>query len=159
MQRRMFLASLVACLAHSAHAGETPPAPVKPTARDKCPVCGMFVAKYPDFLAQVIYQDRAYAMFDGAKDLFKYLVQLKQYAPARQAADIAAIYVTDYYALLPIEGKRAWYVIGSDMYGPMGRELIPFAKEAEGKAFLTDHKGKRLLRFEEVTAALLKELD
>jgi len=159
MQRRMFLASLLACLAHTAHAADSLFAPVTPTARDKCPVCGMFVAKYPDFLAQVIYPDRAYAVFDGAKDLFKYLVQLPQYAPTRQATDIAAIYVTDYYALLPIEGKRAWYVIGSDVYGPMGRELIPFAKEGEAKEFLADHKGQRLLRFKDVTAATLKELD
>jgi copper chaperone NosL len=159
MQRRRFLATLLAILARPVEGAEPPYPPVKPTTRDKCPVCGMFVAKYPDFLAQVIYRDQAYAVFDGAKDLFRYLMNLKLYAPTRLPADIAILYVTDYYALLPIEGKGAWYVIGSDVYGPMGRELIPFAKEPEAKEFFTDHKGKRLLRFAEVTAAVLKELD
>ena len=159
MERRTFLATLLALLAGRAQAADHQHPPVTPTARDKCPVCGMFVAKYPDFLAQVIYTDRGYAVFDGAKDLFKYLLNLRAYAPSRQSADIAAIYVTEYYALTPIDGRGAWYVMGSDVFGPMGRELIPFATEADAKEFLADHKGKRLLRFAEVTAAILKELD
>ena len=132
--------------------------PIKPSEKDKCPVCGMFVAKYPDFLAQVIYQDRSYVVFDGAKDLFKYLLNTGAYG-ARPASGIAAMYVTDYYALTPIDAKRAWYVLGSDVYGPMGRELIPFAKQPEAQEFLKDHKGTRLLRFEEVTIEVLKGLE
>ena len=31
--------------------------PAKPAAGDKCPVCGMFVAKYPDFLAEIVFKD------------------------------------------------------------------------------------------------------
>ena len=133
--------------------------PVTPKATDKCPVCGMFVTKYPDWVAQAIYRDGSYAVFDGAKDLFKYLFNLRTYAPGRTAADIVRLYVTDYYALTPIDGKQAHYVIGSDVLGPMGRELIPFAKDAEAREFLKDHKGKQLLRFGEVTADLVKGLD
>jgi copper chaperone NosL len=153
----MLAAVLVALLGGVAGAADYKP--VTATAKDKCPVCGMFVAKYPDFVAQVIYKDGAYAVFDGAKDMFKYLLNLRAYAPSRQPSDIGAIYVTDYYSLTPIDGKGAWYVVGSDIYGPMGRELIPFGSEAEAKEFLADHKGKRLLRFAEVTADVLKGLD
>jgi nitrous oxide reductase accessory protein NosL len=153
----LLLLLLVLVPAGAALAAEHPP--VKPTARDKCPVCGMFVAKYPDFVAEVIYRDGSYAVFDGAKDLFKYLLNPKAYAPTRQPADIEAIYVTDYYSLALIDGRRAWYVIGSDVHGPMGRELIPFGSEVEAKQFLFDHKGKRLLRFEEIAADVVKGLD
>ena len=45
----------------------------KPSAKDKCPVCGMFVAKYPDWLAAVRFRDGSHVFFDGAKDMFKYL--------------------------------------------------------------------------------------
>ncbi len=148
---------LLALLCATTRAAELKP--VVPTAKDKCPVCGMFVARYPDFLAQVIYTDGSYAVFDGAKDLFKFLLNLSTYAPARRLSDIGAIYVTDYYSLTPIDGKRAWYVLGSDVYGPMGRELIPFAGETDAKGFLVDHKGKRVLRFADVTAETLKELN
>jgi len=155
---RLLLAALLGNLAAGA-ARAADGAPVPPAAKDKCPVCGMFVAKYPDFVAEVVYADGGYAVFDGAKDLFKYLQNLRKYAPSRRAADIRAIYVTDYYALRLVDGKRAWYVSGSDVYGPMGHELIPFAAEAEGKEFLADHQGKRLLRFEDVTPDIVRELD
>ena len=74
-------------------------------------------------------------------------------------ADIAALYVTDYYSLTLVEGKAAWYVVGSDVLGPMGRELIPLAVEKDARQFMIDHKGKRLLRFGEVTADVVKGLD
>jgi len=157
MKRLLIAAAVVALLCGAAAAADYKP--VTPTAKDKCPVCGMFVAKYPDFLTQVIYKDGAYAVFDGAKDLFKYLLNLRVYAPSRQPSDIGAIYVTDYYSLSPIDGKGAWYVLGSDVYGPMGRELIPFGSEREAQAFMVDHKGKRLVRFADVTADVLKGLD
>jgi len=133
--------------------------PVAPKPTDKCPVCGMFVTKYPDWVAQAVYRDGSYAVFDGAKDLFKYLFNLRTYAPTKRAEDIAALYVTDYYSLTLVDGRAARYVVGSDILGPMGRELIPVAAEKEARQFMADHKGKRLLRFAEVTADVLKGLD
>ena len=53
--------------------------PVKPSEKDKCSVCGMFVAKYSDFLAEVIFKDGSTFFFDGTKDMFKYYFDLKKY--------------------------------------------------------------------------------
>lgn len=135
------------------------PAPQKAGPRDKCPVCGMFVAKYPDFAAQLIFRDGSRSHFDGAKDLFKYYLNLPRYAPARKPGDIVAMYVTNYYDLTFIDGFKAVYVEGSDVFGPMGRELIAFAKESEASEFMRDHKGKTLLRFKDITPALLRTMD
>jgi len=130
-----------------------------PGAKDTCPVCGMFVALYPDWTATVLYQDGHAHHFDGAKDLFKYLLNLPKYAPGHQQADIAAIGVTEYYGVARIDARAAWYVIGSDVLGPMGHELIPLATQAEAEDFQRDHKGKRRVRFDEVNPALLEQLD
>jgi copper chaperone NosL len=135
------------------------PKPVKPSAKDKCPVCGMFVAKYPDWVAQVTFKDGSLAYFDGAKDMFKYLFNLKKYNSSKKPADIRAIYVIDYYDLTFINGQEAYYVTESDIYGPMGRELIPFQKEADARGFMKDHKGKTVLKFREVTPEIVKGLD
>jgi copper chaperone NosL len=135
------------------------PTPLKAVKTDKCPVCGMFVAKYPDFLAQVIFRDGAYALFDGAKDMFKYYFNLKKYNPSKELSDIAVIYVTDYYSMNPTDGRKAYYVVESNVFGPMGKELIPFGKEPEAKEFLADHAGKKLIRFDAVTPDLIKGLD
>lgn len=156
--RILRIAVLVVLLTFSV-ALATEVAPVKPSTKDKCPVCGMFVAKYPDFLAQISFQDGSHAFFDGAKDMFKYYFDLHKYNPSQSLSKIAAIYVTDYYSLAAIDGRKAWYVIGSDVYGPMGRELIPFAREDEAREFMEDHGGGKVLAFEVVSPDVIAGLD
>lgn len=131
---------------------------IKPKPGDKCPVCGMFVAKYPDFVAEVIFKDGSYVVFDGAKDMFKYYQNMNKHT-RKVANDIGAVYVTDYYSLELVDGRTAYYVVGSDVHGPMGRELIPFGKRADAEEFRRDHKGRAILRFNEVTPAVIKGLD
>lgn len=131
----------------------------KPTAKDKCPVCGMFIFKYPDWTSVVIFKDGSRAFFDGPKDMFKYLLDLKRYNLSKKTEDIDAIWVLDYYAVSPINGRNAWYVLGSDVFGPMGRELIPLEKESGAKEFMKDHKGKKIIKFSEVTPEVIKSLD
>jgi nitrous oxide reductase accessory protein NosL len=138
-------------------AGETGLLKVGP--KDKCPVCGMFVARYPDWVGGVIFKDGSVEFFDGPKDLFKYYLNLKKYNPQKTKANIAAIYVTEYYDMKLIDARHAFLVIGSDVYGPMGRELIPFTTEADAKEFMKDHKGTQILRFEEITPRVMEGLD
>jgi copper chaperone NosL len=131
----------------------------KATAKDKCPVCGMFIFKYPDWTCVVTFKDGTQAFFDGSKDMFKYLFDLKRYNPSKKKEDIDVLWVKDYYTLSPIKAQEAWYVLGSDVFGPMGRELIPLEKESGAKEFMKDHKGKRILKFSEVTPEIIKALD
>ena len=133
--------------------------PVQPSKKDKCPVCGMFVYKYPDWLAEIIFKDGSVDFFDGAKDLFKYYFNLAKYNPGKNKKNIAAIYVMEYYDMQLIDARKAIFIIGSDVYGPMGHELIPFATEEDARAFMKDHKGKRILRFEAVTPRVIGKLD
>lgn len=161
MKRRLLL-QLFAAIPLAAAAG--PPAALPPIELPSpgenatCPVCGMFVARYPAWVATVLYRDGHAHHFDGAKDLFKYLFDLPRYAPDRSAAAIAAIGVTEYYNLDRIDARRAWFVIGSDVLGPMGHELVPLASEADAEAFVADHGGQ-VIRFEAVDAELLERLD
>ena len=130
-----------------------------PAAGDKCPVCGMFVAKYPDFLTQIVFKDGSHVFFDGVKDMMKYYFDLAKYNPSKQATDIVSILVTDYYSLKLIDGLTAYYVFGSNVYGPMGKELVPFVGEPEAKEFMKDHAGKSIYRFNDINSHLIKILD
>lgn len=159
MMKQLIVMAVVWCMlaATGAMAGErTPPVP---TARDKCPVCGMFVAKYPDWTASLVFRDGATYFFDGAKDLFKYYLNLSRYNAARKPSEVAAIHVKDYYSLAAIDGQKAFYVAGSDVLGPMGKELVPFLSQADAAGFMADHKGRQILRFRDITPALLRSLD
>jgi copper chaperone NosL len=133
--------------------------PPKISSSDKCPVCGMFVAKYPDFVDQIVFKDGTHAFFDGVKDMMKYYFDLPKYNPAKSRTDISHVLVTDYYSMKLIDGLQAFYVVGSDVYGPMGKELMPFKDEAAAKEFKVDHKGTAILMFKEITPELIKTLD
>ena len=157
--RAPVLAWLLVLMTMSATAPGEPVSVPDPGTRDTCPVCGMFVAKYPEWTATVLYKDGHAHHFDGAKDLFKYLLDLSRWAPGHDAADIAAVAATDYYSLERIAARGAWYVIGSDVLGPMGHELIPLRTREDAEEFMDDHAGRRILRFDEVTPQLLLDLD
>ncbi len=131
----------------------------KPGLKDTCPVCGMFVFKYPEWVATVLYKNGHAHHFDGAKDMFKYLHDLDKWAPGHELKNISSIGVTEYYGLTLIDAHKAYYVIGSDVLGPMGHELIPLATLEDAKEFLADHQGVKILRFDEVDKAIPDKLD
>lgn len=140
-------------------AGAAAPPEARPGPNDKCPVCGMFVAKYPEFVAGVVFRDGSRAWFDGVKDLMKFYFRPAAYQPGRQPEEITGIVVTDYYTLKQIDGRQAFYVVGSDVLGPMGRELIPLSTQEAAREFVRDHRGKDILRFQDITPAVIATLD
>jgi nitrous oxide reductase accessory protein NosL len=127
--------------------------------KDKCPVCGMFVYKYPKWVAMIEFADGSSYFHDGAKDMFKHYMNVAKYTPGKSRQEIASLSVTDYYAVTLIDAKEAFYVIGSNVFGPMGHELIPFKDQASAQEFLEDHKGTRILRFSDVSEETIKALD
>jgi len=133
--------------------------PRKPGKKDTCPVCGMFVARHPEWLAQIVFDDGSAVFFDGAKDLFKYRLARGDYDPGRAGLEMAAAFVTGYYDLKSVPAQEAWYVVGSDVHGPMGPELVAHATRAAAEEFMNDHGGCEIVRFDEVDAARLRSLE
>jgi len=143
----------------AAAAGEKQPQkyrPAAPAAADKCAVCGMFVAKYPGWIAEIIFKDGSAVFFDGPKDLFTCYFNIKKYVPQKSREDIAAMYVTSYYSGAFIDAATAFYVLGSDISGPMGKELIPCASREEAGEFMKDHKGEKILAFKQLSPRLFE---
>ena len=101
-----------------------------------------------------MFADGSREVFDGAKDLFRYWFDMRAFGGKKGQGDVAAVYMTDYYALEPIDGRTAFYVIGSDVYGPMGKELVPFARREDAEEFLRDHGGRKIVDFGEVAPEL-----
>jgi len=144
-------------LSARAGAGEVVVAPPGP--HSVCPVCGMFVAKYPEWVAAVVFKDGHTHYFDGAKDLFKFMREVGKFDSGHSAADIAIVAVTDYYGVKTLDARGAFFVVGSDVLGPMGHELVPLASRQDAEEFMADHKGKRILTFDQVGVEVLKTLD
>ena len=122
----------------------------------KCVVCGMFVAKYPKWASMMVVAGKEY-YFDGVKDMMKYYIFDGDFIYSRDK--ITQILVSDYYTIEAIPAKEAFYVVGSTIFGPMGHELIAFGSLKSAKVFSSEHNGREILKFTEITDKILMRLD
>ena len=129
--------------------------PKSPSKTDRCPVCGMFVAPYRDWVATLVFKHGSQLFFDGPKDLLRYYYALPTKNDPRTRAEIAGIYVTDYYSTKVVPIEEVFLVLGSDVTGPMGKELIPVAGAEAARTFARDHNGEQVISFEQLTPQLL----
>ncbi len=127
------------------------PSPPSPSASERCAVCGMFVGRHPSWVAAIEYSGGKTEYFDGPKDMFKRIFSLKpeSFTP----------FATDYYTLELKPAKDAWFVLGGDITGPMGKDLIPVFSEKNAKTFKRDHGASNILRYQEVNETLLGTLE
>ena len=146
---------LIICLVGLSSATALSAEPHKPGKKDRCPVCGMFVAPYPDWVTTIVLKDGKQIFFDGCKDLFRYYLKLPEGEGKGTKGEIAEIYVTEYYSTQLVPAENVFFILGSDVYGPMGKELIPVAKKKLAETFMLDHSGTQILRFNEITPDIL----
>lgn len=112
----------------------------------RCPICGMFVKNHPKW-ACMIEDNGKNIYFDGVKDMMKYITSSNK--------NYENMYVTDYFTTKKVDARRAYYVIGSDVYGPMGKELIAFESDEAAYNFKNDHFGKKVMLFSQLTDEVL----
>lgn len=131
----------------------------RPVPKDaRCPVCGMYPARYPRWAAQLVFEDGAAHFFDSPADLFHFMREPGRYDPERATDTVAASYLTDFISGDWIEAKDAVLVIGSTITGPMrGADLPAFASAAAAETFIAERGGK-LLRFDEVSEDVVAAL-
>ncbi|WP_025346282.1 nitrous oxide reductase accessory protein NosL [Sulfurospirillum multivorans] len=130
---------------------------------EKCPVCGMFVYKYPKWAARMNYSENGKPVshaFDGVKDLLKFYHAPSKWGNYTKHKDAElTILVSDYYTGDAIDGMKAFYVVGSDVVGPMGKEFIPFKTLTSAQTFMKDHKGLQVVEFSKIDEALVYAQD
>ena len=124
---------------------------------ERCPVCGMFVAKYPEWITRLEMSDGHIHSFDGVKDMMAYFNEPQKYGAA-EGVKAVKVLVKDYYTLDWVDGKTALYVIGGDVMGPMGHELVPFASREAAENFMNDHHGEKILSFADITPELIGKM-
>lgn len=124
---------------------------------ERCPVCGMFVGKYQEWLTRIEMSNGTWYTFDGVKDMMAYYYEPQKFG-AEPGAKPVSLIVKDYYTLDWIDGKSAFYIVGGDILGPMGHELIPFGTHDAAENFMTDHRGERILNFSDITKDLIDKL-
>ena len=95
--------------------------------------------------------------FDGCKCLFNFMFSMEQYDKSHSAEDIKVVFVKDFNTGEWLNAEGAHFVVGSDMMGPMGKELIPFADQAAAMKFHKEHGGS-MMTYAEITPEVMKSL-
>lgn len=132
------------------------PRPVPVDAR--CPVCGMFPARSPDWAAQVIFSNGDAQFFDSPLTLFVYLQDVNRYSVGRHASEIAASYVNDADRGGWILAINAFYVYSSNALGPMRAGNLPAFSSAAGAQRFASVRGGTVLQTSEIKSQLLRNM-
>jgi copper chaperone NosL len=115
----------------------------------ECPVCNMKLESSTLGPAAVVFKDGKVVGFDGPGDMFRYVLDPKKYG--FDAAGIKDLYVTEHGTKNFIDAKKALYVVGSDVSGGMGPEVVPFSKKDDAEKFKSEHHGKNVASYIQIT--------
>jgi copper chaperone NosL len=116
-----------------------------------CGNCGMKSLDYPQWhVKKVATQTAALSYYCSPRCMF---LQVNQANSPVNSTD--SLFVVEYYDQHFIDARKAYYVIDSDISGPMGSDLVPLADQKAASYFLEEHKGKKIVQFTEVTNEIL----
>ena len=125
---------------------------VAPTPETSCSVCGMYPARYPDHRSQLSDSNKEVHHFCSNQCLVNFLDAPKKYV--KTPAKVKSIWVS-------IPGEHSYeyamglyYLVGSTIMGPMGKEAIPYRNKATAEAAAKKHGGK-VFRFNALTPELI----
>ncbi len=118
-----------------------------------CGNCGMPSNEFPQFHAKIQSKDQKTVWFCSTRCMF--IGALKPGSPYEGASQRQ---VMDYYENKFIDAESAIYVMGSDVPGPMGADLIPHKDQQAAEEFMKEHQGKKMLKASEVNKEIIKEM-
>jgi len=120
----------------------------EPTEQDSCTVCGMPPAKYPQHHCQVLAMDDSTLHFCSTQCMVNYNADPAKYVKEPQQTKMA--WVTVYSDGMYDSAYGMYYVVGSGVDGPMGKEAIPFKLKSDAEDFVKANGGK-IVSFPELT--------
>ncbi len=130
---------------------------VKAAEDDVSPVCGMPLDKDPEWTSVIMFKDGKHVKLHGPKTMFVFCFNRTKYDSSHDKSDISTMHVIDYYSRKSIKAEEAYYVLGCNVTGPMGDDLIPLKDRASADKFREEHGGK-IFSFDEITPEVINKL-
>jgi len=123
----------------------------KPGKDDRCPVCGMFVHKYPKWAAGFTFQSGARYFHCCPKCMLHNLHHVPKYQPGEIRENVRQIWVTEYYTTKQTDAHEVLFVVGTSLVGPMGLDLIPVQGKPSTENLKRDYNGEFILTLDQIT--------
>ena len=119
------------------------------------------VYKEPKWVAKVDTRSGKSVYFCSPKSMFEFYQRPAKWfdVGVKNEKDFAQIVVTDYITVEPINARSAFYIYGSRATSPAGDDLVAIKGKDRAEKFAKDNGGKRILKFDEVSDALIRLLN
>ena len=124
---------------------------------DRCPVCAMFPARRPESAAAMALKSGETFYFCSNGCLLRTWLRPAAYIGKDRKA-IDRLVVRDYFSGTPIDARKATWVAGSDVIGPMGPAIIALGDAGQLAAFKKRHGGETVFSFDQIDDALWKRI-
>jgi nitrous oxide reductase accessory protein NosL len=119
------------------------------TASSRCDLCGMRLDPSSGWRSGGRAQSGAEVRFDSPKCLFSY---------HHREGGVRDPWFIEYYSQERRAGRDLFFVLGSDVQGSMGRDLVPVQGREAAERFSREHHGARVIPFDDVSAAIVEDL-
>jgi nitrous oxide reductase accessory protein NosL len=128
----------------------------KPGKKDRCPVCGMFAYKYPQWIAGFVFKSGKTFFHCCPKCMLHNLSHIPKYQPGETREQLKLIWVTEYYTTRKMAARDVLFVAGTQLVGPMGLDLIPVKGEAAADSLKRDYGGGLILTIDQITPEIIE---
>ena len=126
----------------------------EPTEKDSCTVCGMYPARYPKHKCQIWAKDGSTLHFCSTQCMVNFNADPSKYM--KEPAKTKMAWVTLYSDGMYESAFGTYYVVGSHVNGPMGKEAIPFKLKKNAEEFVAANGGE-IVGFSQLTPALVMD--
>lgn len=127
----------------------------KPGKDDRCPVCGMFVYKYPKWAVGFVFQSGARYFHCCPKCMLHNLCHVPKYQPGETRENVRQVWVTEYYTTKQMDAHDVLFVVGTNLIGPMGLDLIPVQGKMAAENLKRDYNGELILTLDQITMEII----
>jgi copper chaperone NosL len=117
--------------------------------RPRCAWCGMIVAEADGWRARGVGEDGQVLHFDAPKCLFRHRFD---------RGEVTSPQMVEYYSQELVRAEGLYFVLGSDLRSPMGRDIVPVDGLRNAEQLMEDHHGDRVVRYREVTPSMIRPL-
>jgi nitrous oxide reductase accessory protein NosL len=126
-----------------------------------CLVRHIKVYKEPKWVSKIEVRNGKTVYFSSPKAMFEFYFRPGKWfdVGVKSERDFSKIIVTDYATLKPINAETAFYVYGSRTTSPGGDDLPAFGSKESAEKFSKEFGGNRILKFDEVSDALIRLLN
>jgi len=128
------------------------------TKETKCLVRHLELYKNPKWASKIELKNGKKVFFSSPKSMFEFYHRPGKWfdVGVKSEKDFKDIIVTDYITMKPINAKDAFYIYGSRAISPAGDDLVAILDEYKAKKFALEHSGKRVMKFNEISDALIR---